>query len=331
MPALLIRMSSRSTVAWVASARRRTSTSAERSAARKSAAPPLASMSATTRAPLSASRPCTSTRAPACPSLRTTSRPTPSVEPVTSAVFPLSFSIPGLLTSLRRGRLLWDAGSSKSSFSGIKNDRSWCSRAPKSEGVRLSSLKVGPAVRIPFAPAGSQQQTVSFNERNRRQRDRWFESCSLQRGVRCKPDADEGEGAWAPRQLHRSRPKITYPKIWHVRLEGSASVRVSSGPRQNIVTRYRKVSSNNGARWRGTSVTAALLGRGRRGSDLFILTVYVDEPSPFDRASVRDRLKCGERRGYPAGGELGNDPLSPRLVGCRRYNPNRTDYRGILA
>ena len=38
----------------IASARRRTSASAERSAARKSAAPPLASMSATTRAPLSA-------------------------------------------------------------------------------------------------------------------------------------------------------------------------------------------------------------------------------------------------------------------------------------
>ncbi len=93
-------MSSRSTVAWAASARRRTSASAERSAARKSAAPPLASMSATTRAPLSASRPCTSTRAPACPSLRATSQPTPSVEPVTSAVFPLNCSIPGLFTSL---------------------------------------------------------------------------------------------------------------------------------------------------------------------------------------------------------------------------------------
>jgi len=37
----LIRMSSRSTVAWAASARRRTSASAERSAARKSAAPLL--------------------------------------------------------------------------------------------------------------------------------------------------------------------------------------------------------------------------------------------------------------------------------------------------
>src|SRR5207248_1026726 len=43
---------------------------------------------------------CTSTCAPASPSLRATSRPTPSVEPVTSAVFPLSFSIAGLLTGL---------------------------------------------------------------------------------------------------------------------------------------------------------------------------------------------------------------------------------------
>src|SRR5437588_850913 len=86
--------------ARAASARRRTSASAERSAERKAATPPLASMSATTRAPLSASRPCTSTCAPACPSLRATSRPTPSVEPVTSAVFPLSFSIAGLLTGL---------------------------------------------------------------------------------------------------------------------------------------------------------------------------------------------------------------------------------------
>ena len=48
--ALLIRMSSRSAVAWASSARRRTSASAERSAARKSAEPPLALMSATTRA-----------------------------------------------------------------------------------------------------------------------------------------------------------------------------------------------------------------------------------------------------------------------------------------
>ena len=47
-----------------------------------------------------ASRPCTSTRAPDCPSLRATSRPTPSVEPVTSAVFTLSFSIAGLVTGL---------------------------------------------------------------------------------------------------------------------------------------------------------------------------------------------------------------------------------------
>src|SRR5215471_377789 len=93
-------MSSRSTVAWAVTARRRTSASAERSAARKPAAPPLASISATTRAPLSASRPSSSTRAPACPSLRATSRPTPSVDPVTRTVFPLCFSIPDLLTWL---------------------------------------------------------------------------------------------------------------------------------------------------------------------------------------------------------------------------------------
>jgi hypothetical protein len=58
---------------------------------KESAAPPLASMSTTARAPLSASRPWTSTRAPACPSLRAPSRPTPSVEPVTGALFLLSF------------------------------------------------------------------------------------------------------------------------------------------------------------------------------------------------------------------------------------------------
>ena len=126
--------------------KRRTSASAERSAARKSAAPPLASVSPRTRAPLSASRPCTSTCAPACPSLRATSRPTPSVEPVTSASFS---AVPSQVSS--RGSTSENTSGCRELegvILGNKNHRGRCSRAPKKRrgalGVRLSSLKAGP-------------------------------------------------------------------------------------------------------------------------------------------------------------------------------------------
>ena len=46
--------------------------------------------------------------APACPSLRATSRPTPSVEPVTSAVFSGQVFHPRSPRVARQARLTWD-------------------------------------------------------------------------------------------------------------------------------------------------------------------------------------------------------------------------------
>src|SRR5262249_33945711 len=82
-------------VASAAPARRRTSVSAEVGRKERRRAATGLYLGDDASASL-ASRPCTSTRAPACASLEATSRPTPSVEPVTSAVFPLRFSNPTL-------------------------------------------------------------------------------------------------------------------------------------------------------------------------------------------------------------------------------------------
>jgi hypothetical protein len=54
-------------------------------------------MAATTRWPRGWSRPWINTRAPASPSLSATTRPTPSVEPVISAVFPFNVLICNLV------------------------------------------------------------------------------------------------------------------------------------------------------------------------------------------------------------------------------------------
>jgi hypothetical protein len=107
-------------ISWAAPPRRRTSASTERSAPRKAAEPPLASMSATARASRSASRPCTSTpRRLARGCEQRAGRPRPSSRspvPTFRSALPLGLS-PHVA---RRARLLRDAGSSKSSFSEIK-------------------------------------------------------------------------------------------------------------------------------------------------------------------------------------------------------------------
>ena len=79
-------------VRCTASARRRTSTKAEMSACKNSAGPPPALLAETTCSPRARSRPCTSTRHPSWPSVSATTRPTPSVEPVMSAVFPFALA-----------------------------------------------------------------------------------------------------------------------------------------------------------------------------------------------------------------------------------------------
>src|SRR6201996_1018301 len=96
MPALLTRTSTSPT----SSASRPTASKSARSAARKRAVPPAASISATASAPRAASRPLPTTSAPSAASCFATSRPIPEVPPVTSAFLPSS-SMPFL--SLKSG------------------------------------------------------------------------------------------------------------------------------------------------------------------------------------------------------------------------------------
>src|SRR5215472_7351462 len=95
MPALLMRMSSRSHSWRTASARRRTSASEEKSAGKKAAEPRLAArIWLSNCSPRVRSRPWIRTRAPRSASRRATSRPTPSVDPVTSTVLFAMFMLP---------------------------------------------------------------------------------------------------------------------------------------------------------------------------------------------------------------------------------------------
>src|SRR5438067_205483 len=64
----------------------------------------------------------------------------------------------------RRARLLWDAGSSKSSFSETKTIAAGAVGRQKTKGrARLTAvlLKVGPEVRIPLPPGESRVRTSS--------------------------------------------------------------------------------------------------------------------------------------------------------------------------
>src|SRR5207245_704919 len=94
MPALLTRTSSRPKRS--AACRTNAAASASRSmcASTKSAWPPLASISAATRLPRSASRSANATRAPSATNRRTVASPMPDAPPVTAAIFPLSRARP---------------------------------------------------------------------------------------------------------------------------------------------------------------------------------------------------------------------------------------------
>src|SRR4051794_34501565 len=153
MPALLIRISSRSVASCTALARRRASAKLLRSALKKVAAPPAFSISATTRAPLSASRPCTRTRAPPSASWRATNRPTPSVDPVTSTVFPISFSksnlppwppapgVPGGPAQGRLGRMV--SGLASTAVSRKRNCPDWTAGRRPLTGLRSGGGRSG--------------------------------------------------------------------------------------------------------------------------------------------------------------------------------------------
>src|SRR5262249_55008400 len=89
------RMSNRSHSWRTVSARRRTSASEEKSARKKAAEPRLAArISLSNCSPRVRSRPWIRTRAPPSASRRATSRPTPSVDPVTSTVLFSMFMLP---------------------------------------------------------------------------------------------------------------------------------------------------------------------------------------------------------------------------------------------
>src|ERR1051325_6879957 len=146
MPALLIRVSSRSVVPCTAAARLRTPARLARSALKNVAAPPTFSISATACAPLAASRPCTRTRTPFSPSRRATTRPTPSVDPVTSTVLSVNFS--------ERGLLLWRHTQSASDLvRASRFDRRHPTvsqrRSPIICGVSVQALPLEPEPRFP--------------------------------------------------------------------------------------------------------------------------------------------------------------------------------------
>src|SRR5437762_13309253 len=152
-------MSRRSTVAWAASARRRTSASAERSAkeSRHAAAGLDVGDDASTSLRITAMHQHVRTGLPELASDE-------PADPVcrTGDQCRLSAQLFHRRSphGARRARLLWDAGSSKSSFSETKTIAAGAVGRQKTKGrARLTAvlLKVGPEVRIPLPPAASLQ------------------------------------------------------------------------------------------------------------------------------------------------------------------------------
>src|SRR4029453_4425803 len=109
MPALFTRTSSRPKRSAACLTKPAASTSRPMSASTKSAWPPLASISASTRLPRSASRSANATFAPSAANRRTVASPMPDAPPVTAAIFPLSRPMPHVPPGVCASNSLSDA------------------------------------------------------------------------------------------------------------------------------------------------------------------------------------------------------------------------------